>query len=114
MKTAVASLCGLVFLFLPATGTPQTQTNLPFWRGVLVRFDPKSGELQLTTPEGERTCYLTPRTYVFRGEQKLSADKLKPGDYLKLRVAGSPTGTITVIRVKVDTNTVPLPPLTLP
>jgi hypothetical protein len=46
-----------------------------------------------------------PKTYIFRGEEKLTADKLKPGDYLKLRIAtDSPTNHLNVIRIKVDTN----------
>jgi hypothetical protein len=96
-------------ILLAAAVQAQTSTVAPFVRGAVVRLDPKSGELLLKTPKGERTYWLTPRTYIFRGEEKLSADKLKPGDYLKLRVTSN-----TVVRIKVDTNTVPLPPLTMP
>ncbi|MCX7886578.1 MAG: hypothetical protein N3B01_04875 [Verrucomicrobiae bacterium] len=115
MKTAAVICIALLSLQRTAScGQTQSSTVNPFWRGTVLRIEPKSGELVLKTPDGERTCYLTPRTHIFRGEEKLTADKLKPGDHLKLRVTGSPTGAVTVIRIKVDTNTVPLPPLTLP
>ena len=77
----------------------------PFARGVLVRFDAPASELILKTPTNEFSCFLMPKTYIFRGEEKLTADKLKPGDYLKLRIAtDSPTNHLNVIRIKVDTN----------
>jgi len=111
-SATLLSLAAALLLTVPAPG--QTHNAAPFVRGTIVRLDPKSGELVLKTPEGERTCFLTPRTYIFRGEEKLSADKLKPGDHLKLRVVGASTNRWTVVRIKVDTNTVPLPPLTPP
>jgi hypothetical protein len=98
-----------VTLLLATSASAQTNTVAPFVRGAIVKLDPKSGELLLKTPKGEHTYWLTPHTYIFRGEEKLAADKLKPGDYLKLRVASN-----LVVRVKVDTNAVPLPPLTPP
>ncbi|GEM_PF-4126903 len=109
MKALSVTLLLAVVLLLAASAPAQTNTVAPFVRGAIVRLDPKSGELLLKTPKGERTYWLTPRTYIFRGEEKLTADKLKPGDYLKLRVTSN-----LVVRIKVDTNPVPLPPLTPP
>jgi len=103
-----------VTLLLGASAIAQTNTTAPFVRGTVVKLEPKSGELLLKTPKGEHTYFLTPRTYIFRGEEKLTADKLKPGDYLKLRVTGTQTSQFSVVRIKVDTNTVPMPPLTPP
>jgi len=106
MNALAASLLFAAVLLLPATAPAQTNGIPPFARGTVLQINPKSGELQLKTPNGKRTYFLTPRTYIFRGEEKLTADKLKPGDYLKLRVTGTPTGQITVVRIKVA----PTPP----
>lgn len=92
----------------------QAQPVPPFARGSILQINAKSGELLLKTPAGEQTYFLTPKTYIFRGEEKLTADKLKPGDYLKLRVTATASNHLTVVRIKVDTNTVALPPLTPP
>jgi hypothetical protein len=114
MNKPAAGLLLTVVLLVSAPAPAQTNAVVPFARGTIVKLDPKSGEMLLKTSKGERTYWLTPRTYIFRGEEKLTADKLKPGDYLKLRVTGTPTSQLNVVRIKVDTNTVPLPPLMVP
>ncbi len=104
----------VAFLLLQLSAWAQTNDVAPFARGTVVQIDSKSGELHLKTPDGDRTYFLTPRTYIFRGEERLTVDKLKPGDYLKLRVAADPTGRVTVVRIKVDNKNVALLPLTPP
>jgi hypothetical protein len=112
---ALSATLLLASMWLMAAHAPaQTNTVPPFARGTVVKLDPKSGELLLNSGATNQTYWLSPRTYIFRGDEKLTADKLKPGDLLKLRVVATPTGLISVVRIKVDTNAAPLPPLTLP
>ena len=111
-------LLAAIILLARQSAAPAQTTNTapanPFAAGTLVNLNSKSGELHLKTPDGDRAYFLTPTTYIFRGEEKLTADKLKPGDLLKLRITTNPTGKVSVVRIKVDTNTVALPPLTPP
>jgi len=106
----------LAALLLATASVAQDTTNAlpPFARGTLASLDTKTGALQLKTGDTNRTYYITPRTYIFRGEEKFTADKLKPGDLLKLRIVANPSGTVNVVRIKVDTNTTAAPPLTPP
>jgi len=110
----------IVILFcawISAVHAQQSQSlpaGYPFVRGVLLQLHAKSGELRLKTPSGEQSFFLTPKTYIFRGQEKITADKLQPGDYLKLRILSAASNRLEVVRIKVDTNTAALPPLTPP
>ena len=114
----VSFLLTAIILLAPPSAAPAQTTNAapanPFAAGTLVNLDLKSGALLLHTPAGNRTYFLTPTTYIFRGEEKLTTDRLKPGDLLKLRITTNPTGRVSVVRIKVDTNTVAMPLLTPP
>jgi pSer/pThr/pTyr-binding forkhead associated (FHA) protein len=104
----------LACLLATATFAQTTNTIPPFTRGILVHADAKTGELVLKTAGTNYAYHLTPRTHIFRGDEKLTPDKLTPGDYLKLRVATDSNGVPTIVRIKVDTNTTPATPLTIP
>lgn len=95
--------------------TPGTEGSIfaPFARGILLRHDPRELELVLKISTNEQTFHYTPNTYIFRGKEKLTADKLQPGDFLKLRFTTATNGWLLVNRIKIDTNA-PMPSLRQP
>jgi Cu/Ag efflux protein CusF len=74
----------------------------PFAKGVIEKLDLTSQRITLTTEGGSRVFDLTPATYIFRGKDKLSPDKLKPGDSIKLNYYTNDLGRALIRRIKVD------------
>ena len=93
----------------PAPGT-EGSISAPFARGILLRHDTRELELTIKISTNQQTFHYTPNTYIFRGTEKLTADKLKPGDLLKLRFTTATNGWLLVNRIKIDTNA-PMPSL---
>ncbi len=80
----------------------------PFAAGTIQTVD-KSGKIfTLATAKGPLTVALTDRTYLYRGKEKLTADKLKLGDSVKINYFTNETGQAFVRRLKVSpTNSPP-------
>jgi Cu/Ag efflux protein CusF len=70
-------------------------------KGVLVKLEVNARRITLKTDDGLRTFQLTPRTYIFRGKEKLSADKLLLGEEIKLTYYTNDLGQTIVRRIKV-------------
>jgi hypothetical protein len=74
----------------------------PFAKGAILQIDRNSQLFLLDTPDGPREFLWTPKTYVFRGKEKLSMDKLRVGDHIKLAFRTNERGQAEVKRIKVD------------
>lgn len=82
----------------------QTVARLPFAKGTIEKLDLPQNLLTLKTRDGVETFLLTDRTYIFRGKEKISADKLKPGELIALRFTTGEQGQLLVQRIKASTN----------
>ena len=80
--------------------TAQRRAKSPTAKGTLKEVDLLRHQLTLTTGDGVRAFTYTARTYMFRGKEKITADKLKVGDVVALRFDIDEAGTATVIRLK--------------
>lgn len=94
------------------TPTPGTEGSItpPFARGILTRLDIHTLEFSIKISTNEQIFHFTPNTYIFRETEKLTAEQLKPGDFLKLRFITGTNGWLIVNRIKIDTNA-PMPSL---
>jgi Cu/Ag efflux protein CusF len=87
-----------------AGGDDQTPVKRPspFAKGTILEMDPRSQSFALETPDGVRTFVWTVHTYVYRGKEKLSMEKLQVGDHIKLSFSTNEHGKAEVKRIKVD------------
>jgi Cu/Ag efflux protein CusF len=74
----------------------------PFAKGTILQIDHNSQLFLLDTADGPREFLWTARTYVYRGKEKLSMDKLRVGDRIKLAFRVNERGLAEVKRIKVD------------
>ena len=74
----------------------------PFAKGTILQIDPRSQSFALDTPDGPRSFVWTIHTYVYRGKEKLSMEKLQVGDHIKLSFSKNELGQSEVKRIKVD------------
>ena len=74
----------------------------PFAKGIVEKLDLAAKRVTVRTDHGPRAFDLTPRTYIFRGKDKLTFDKLKLGDSIKLNYYTNDLGQALVRRIKVD------------
>jgi Cu/Ag efflux protein CusF len=91
----------------------QRRAKPPTAKGMLKEVDLLRHQLTLTTEDGMRTFTYTARTYMFRDKEKITADKLKVGDVVALRIETDKDGNATVIRLKTYSAT-PTPGAALP
>jgi hypothetical protein len=76
--------------------------HFPFAAGKIERLDAGLRQLIIHTPTGSQTFAVTERTYVYRGKEKLSFEKLRIGDAIKLNYYTNETGHAFIRRIKVD------------
>jgi hypothetical protein len=76
----------------------------PFAKGAILQIDRNSQLFLLDTPDGPREFLWTIHTYVYRGKEKLSMDKLRVGDHIKLAYHTNERGLAEVKRIKVDVD----------
>lgn len=81
---------------------PPAKPPSPFAKGAILQIDRNSQLFLLDTPDGPREFLWTPNTYVYRGKEKLSMDKLHIGDHIKLAFRMNERGLAEVKRIKVD------------
>jgi hypothetical protein len=84
------------------TNLPPPAQTYPFAKGTLERLNPGTRQLSVRTPDGTRSFEVTPRTYIFRGTDKITLDKLTIGESLKLNYYTNALGQALVRRIKVD------------
>jgi Cu/Ag efflux protein CusF len=116
-KAAVAVLLAFIFALLAVADTNEvTQTKskklvdtYPFAKGTIEKLDLAAKRITVKTDRGPRGFDVTPRTYIFRGKDKLTLDKLKLGDSIKLNYYTNDLGQALIRRIKVDLPEPPLP-----
>jgi hypothetical protein len=97
--------------FAQETATVQRSTNgtagakvrraqLPFAKGTLTANDLLRRVLKIKTKDGTRTFFYTEHTYIFRGKEKITADKLILGETIALRFDLDSEGRAMVRRIK--------------
>ena len=102
------ALAGLVLLALTGSGAEFTPDQrrmplpYPFARGDLTKIDTAAQRITVNTDNGERDFTLTPKTYIYRGPQKITADQLKLGELIKLNYQTNETGQAIARRIKVS------------
>jgi Cu/Ag efflux protein CusF len=74
----------------------------PFAAGTIEKLDPYTRRIILDTTKGAQTLIVTDRTYLFRGKEKLTFDKLKVGESVKVNYYTNETGQAFIRRLKVD------------
>ncbi len=88
-------------------------TGYPFAKGTLEKIDPVGRQVVLKTYLGSRKFDVPLNVYIFRGKEKITLDKLKTGEAIKLSYRTNETGQALIKRIKVDlpdsTNAVPEP-----
>jgi hypothetical protein len=80
---------------------PPPSERYPFATGTIEQLDLAGQRLGVRTPVGPRVFGVTPRTYIFRGKEKISLDKLKIGESIKLSYRTNEQGQALVTRIKV-------------
>lgn len=84
------------------TNLPPPSERYPFARGTIKQLDFSNKRISITTPSGLRSFGVTARTYIFRGKEKITLDKLKVGEGLKLSFYTNEFGQTLVERIKTD------------
>lgn len=97
-------LFSLVALFSFATTTraedEKPEPRPPFAKGPIEKIDLANKHLTLKTHDGSETFAWTERTYVFRGKEKISPDKLKQGEIIAVRFYTDEQGRLIAQRIK--------------
>jgi hypothetical protein len=76
------------------------RAHLPFAKGTLVTNDLLRRMLKVRTEDGTRTFFFTDHTYIFRGKEKITADKLIVGEIVALRFDTDADGRDMIRRIK--------------
>jgi hypothetical protein len=76
------------------------RAQLPFAKGVLQANDLLRRLLKLKTEDGVRTFAYTEHTYIFRGKEKITPDKLVVGETIALKFYTDKEGRVLVYRIK--------------
>lgn len=84
------------------TNLPPLSERYPFASGTVERIDLGSQRISLKTSVGLRSFEVTARTYIFRGKEKITLDKLKIGEGIKLSYRTNELGQALVERIKTD------------
>lgn len=114
MKSRVLFVATLLLALAPAIPgrAEDTVYRYPFMAGSIEKLDPYTRRIVLDTTKGQQTLIVTDRTYLFRGKEKLTFDKLKIGESVKINYYTNETGQAFVRRLKVDLPSPPEEPAT--
>jgi hypothetical protein len=116
---AVAQQAGIPVVVPPVKDTVEpirqisTITNripavrYPFAQGRIEKIDLSKQHLTLTAPGGPYRFKYESRTYIFLDAQKVTADALKPGDFLKVSFVTNSVGEATIRRIKAERPELP-------
>src|SRR5213592_3187358 len=92
----------------PSQTKPKNRADTyPFAKGIIAKLDLPAKRITLKTEHGPRAFDLTVRTYIFRGTEKLTPDKLKIGDSIKLNYYTNDLGHALIRRIKIDQTETP-------
>ena len=80
---------------------PAAEPKPPLASGTLEKLDLAHHRFTLTSTNGPQTFVITDQTFIYRGKEKISPDKLKPGELIKLRYATEKNGQIVARVIKV-------------
>jgi hypothetical protein len=78
----------------------QQRQKQTFAKGTLTGIDFQRHALRLQTVDGVRIFVYTPQTYIFRGKDKITVDKLKTGETMALRFHIDSDGINVIVRIK--------------
>jgi ribosomal protein S1 len=81
----------------------QQRAKMPIAKGAIKEIDLLRHQVKLATEDGLRTFTYTSRTYIFRDKEKITADNLKVGEVVALRVTTDKDGNVLVLRIKART-----------
>jgi Cu/Ag efflux protein CusF len=96
-----ALLVAVLLLVLVPAWADDPGNHYPFAAGTIQKVDARGKVLTIVTPAGPRTLAVTERTYLFRGKERLTADKLKVGEAVKINYYTNETGQAFIRRLKV-------------
>jgi Cu/Ag efflux protein CusF len=101
----ILAASGAFFLTSAGRGEEEKpEPRPPLAKGPIEKIDLVHQLLTLKTRGGLETFTWTESTYIFRGKEKISADKLKPGEIIALRYYTGDQGQRLVQRIKASTN----------
>jgi Cu/Ag efflux protein CusF len=89
-------------LLVTASYAEDSNNHYPFAAGKIEKMDLSARQITIHAPDGLQTYVVTERTYVYRGKEKLSFEKLRVGDFIKLNYFTNETGQVAIRRLKVD------------
>ena len=90
-------------VFIAAASTAQDTTyEYPFAKGMIETVDVVSKRITVNTTAGSRVFIVTDRSFLYRGKEKISVEKLKLGEFIKLNYFTNESGQAVVRRLKVD------------
>ena len=90
----------LVFTTGVRTLAVEATNQYPFAAGTIQKVDAQTKLVSILTTNGPQLFLMTDRTYIFRDKEKLSFDKLKVGDIVRLSYSTNETGK-TIVRLKI-------------
>ena len=76
--------------------------DYPFAGGSIVRLDTSAKQITVKTGPSNTTFIVTTQTYLLNGPEKITFDKLKLGDPVKLNYYTNETGRAFIRRLKID------------
>lgn len=91
-----------VSLWLLLAGIVFADDRYPFAGGPIVRLDAASKQITLQTGATPKRFTVTDQTYLLNGTERLSFDKLKLGDSVKINYYTNETGQALIRRLKID------------
>lgn len=88
----------LTSLLLLLAGPVLAEDRYPFAGGIITRLDPETKQIALKT----KTFAVTNTTYLLNGTERLTFDKLRVGDAVKLNYYTNANGRAVIRRLKID------------
>ena len=85
-------------------------------KGPIAKIDLPANLITITTKAGSNTFVLTPKTYIFREKEKITAAQLKVGEIIAMSLYLDEQGRLLINRIKAysleTTSTTNAPPAT--
>lgn len=95
---------GVIAVLASVTGlaAEEPSSRYPFAKGTIEKVEVSLKKIIVATPDGSQAFTWTARAYVYRGKEKMSFEKLKVGDMVKMNYYTNETGQAFIRRMKVD------------
>ena len=104
MRVNLWVLCGILLMVRPGF-TAEMLDRYPFAKGVIEKLNVAAGQIILAESDGPLKFAINDRTYLFRGKDKITLDKLKVGEPVKINYFTNETGQAIIRRLKIDLAT---------